>query len=57
MAAALLATLSRERRTSLGEPVVPDVLSRRARSGCRSCADSRAAYVVAASVEQTMSGS
>ena len=38
MAAALLATLSRESRTSLGEPVVPEVLSRSARSGCRSCA-------------------
>src|SRR3712207_6952810 len=36
MAAALLATLSRESRTSLGDAVEPEVDSSRARSGCRS---------------------
>ena len=38
MAAALLWRLSCESRTSFGEPVEPEVLSRRARSGWRSCA-------------------
>ncbi len=38
MLSALLRTLSRDRRTSLGEPVEPDVLSSRARSGWRSWA-------------------
>jgi hypothetical protein len=42
MLAALLRRLSRDRRTSLGEPVDPEVLSRRARSGCRSWALSSA---------------
>ena len=37
MDSALDCRFSCERRTSLGEPVEPDVLSRRARSGCSSC--------------------
>ena len=38
MAAALDVTLLCDRRTSRGEPVEPEVVSRIARSGCSSCA-------------------
>ncbi len=34
IASALLRRLARESRTSLGDPVLPEVLSNRARSGC-----------------------
>ena len=46
IAAALLETLPAESRTSLGDPVEPEVLSRRARSGWRSWALCGRSFVI-----------